>query len=61
LIYLYNYYSSRIALIIHQLEFDRFISKERRVSLEKELSSLIEVRNKLIKVIEESREQKSND
>ena len=42
----------------YQLELDKFMSQEKRASLKKKLSSLTERRNKLIKVIEEQREQK---
>jgi hypothetical protein len=44
--------TSRILSITHKLEFDQFLSGEKRVVLEEELSSLLRKRNNLIKVIE---------
>jgi hypothetical protein len=43
--------TSRILSISHTLDFDRFISKERRERLEAELSSLIAKRNNLLEIM----------
>ena len=43
--------TNRILAIAHTLEFDEFISKERRGRLEAELSSLILKRNKLLEIM----------
>ncbi len=49
--------TNRILSIAYSLEFDEFISKERRGRLEAELSSLISKRNNLIKVIDQKKEE----
>jgi len=43
--------SNRVASIAHALEFDQFMSKERRGRLEKELSSLLKDRENILKII----------
>ena len=43
--------TGRILSIAHTLEFDEFISKERRERLEAELSSLISKRNNLLEIM----------
>jgi hypothetical protein len=48
--------TNRIFSICHSLEFDQFLSNERRVSLLTELSSLIAQRNNLIEVIQKKKE-----
>ena len=48
--------TNRILRIAYSLEFDQFISKERRGKLKAELSSLIAKRNNLIKVMDEKKE-----
>jgi len=50
--------TNRILSIAHMLEFDEFISKERRERLQAELSSLILKRNNLNKVINEKKADK---
>ncbi len=50
--------TNRILSIAYMLEFDEFISRERRERLEAELSSLILKRNNLNKVINEKKVDK---
>ncbi len=50
--------TNRILAIAHTLEFDEFISKERRGRLEAELSSLILKRNNLNKVMNQKKADK---
>jgi len=59
LVHLFNYYSYRIVFITYELELSRLLSEERRAALKKELSSLIQKRDNLIKVIEKTERTKT--